>query len=51
LGGCLPLLIQFPIWIGLYQSIIQTLGHQPLNLLGLSQNIYQPLSGCGPRYR
>jgi len=40
LGGCLPMLIQFPIWIGLYQSIIQALGHQPLQLLNLSQNIY-----------
>jgi hypothetical protein len=29
MGGCLPLLVQFPIWIGLYQSIIQALGHQP----------------------
>ena len=40
LGGCLPLLIQFPIWIGLYQSIIQALGYQPLQLLSLSGNIY-----------
>jgi len=40
LGGCLPMLLQFPIWIGLYQSIIQALGHQPLQLLNLSQNIY-----------
>jgi YidC/Oxa1 family membrane protein insertase len=40
LGGCLPMLVQFPIWIGLYQSIIQALGHQPLQLLSLSQNIY-----------
>ncbi len=40
LGGCLPMLVQFPIWIGLYQAIIQALGHQPLQLLGLSQNIY-----------
>jgi YidC/Oxa1 family membrane protein insertase len=45
LGGCLPMLVQFPIWIGLYQSIIQALGHLPLNLLGLSQNIYPFLSG------
>lgn len=44
LGGCLPLLIQFPIWIGLYQSIIQALGHQPLNLLDMSKNIYQSFS-------
>lgn len=40
LGGCLPMLIQFPIWIGLYQSISQALGHQPLELMRLSQNIY-----------
>lgn len=40
MGGCLPMLVQFPIWIGLYQSIIQALGHQPLQLLGLSQNLY-----------
>jgi YidC/Oxa1 family membrane protein insertase len=44
-GGCLPTLVQFPIWIGLYQSIIQSLGHQPLQLLGLSQNIYGALRG------
>jgi YidC/Oxa1 family membrane protein insertase len=40
MGGCLPLLVQFPIWIGLYQSIIQALGFQPLQLLSLSKNIY-----------
>ena len=45
LGGCLPMLIQFPIWIGLYRSIIQALGHQPLQLLALAGNIYGFLSG------
>jgi YidC/Oxa1 family membrane protein insertase len=45
MGGCLPMLVQFPIWIGLYQSIIQALGYQPLQLLGLSQNIYPFLQG------
>lgn len=40
LGGCLPMLVQFPIWIGLYQSIIQALGHQPLQLLALAKNVY-----------
>jgi YidC/Oxa1 family membrane protein insertase len=44
MGGCLPMLIQFPIWIGLYQSIIQALGYQPLQLLSLSGNIYPFLS-------
>ncbi|MGQ9517848.1 MAG: YidC/Oxa1 family membrane protein insertase [Anaerolineae bacterium] len=43
LGGCLPLLIQFPIWIGLYQSIAQTLAVGPLQLLNLSTNIYKSL--------
>jgi len=43
LGGCLPTLVQFPIWIGLWQSINQALGHQPLQLLGLSQNMYGSL--------
>jgi YidC/Oxa1 family membrane protein insertase len=43
LGGCLPLLIQFPIWIGLYQSIAQTLAAGPLQLLNLSNNIYKSL--------
>lgn len=43
LGGCLPLLIQFPIWIGLYQSIAQTLAVGPLQLLNLSSNIYKNL--------
>ena len=42
-SGCLPTLVQFPIWIGLWQSINQALGHQPLQLLGLSQNMYGPL--------
>ncbi|NIV31071.1 MAG: membrane protein insertase YidC, partial [Anaerolineae bacterium] len=45
MGGCLPMLIQFPIWIGLYQSIIEALGYQPLHLLSLSGNIYPFLQG------
>jgi YidC/Oxa1 family membrane protein insertase len=45
MGGCLPMLVQFPIWIGLYQSIIQALGYQPLQLLGLSGNIYPFMQG------
>jgi YidC/Oxa1 family membrane protein insertase len=38
-GSCLPTLIQFPILIGLYQSIIRALGATPLDLLKLSQSI------------
>ncbi len=42
-AGCLPMLIQFPIWIGLYQSIVQALSNSPLPLLHLSKNIYPTL--------
>ncbi len=43
LGGCLPLLIQMPFFIGVYQSIIQTLSDNPLQLINLSQRIYPSL--------
>ncbi len=39
--GCMwPLLIQMPIWIALYQSIMQALAATPENLLLLSQHLY-----------
>jgi YidC/Oxa1 family membrane protein insertase len=41
LGGCLPLLIQFPIMIGLYQSISLALAQAPIQLLNLSRGIYE----------
>jgi len=40
MGGCLPMLVQFPIWIGLYQSIYQAMAVNPVQVLDLSQNIY-----------
>lgn len=40
LGCVLPMLIQFPIWIALYQAVIQALAYTPENLLGLSKNLY-----------
>lgn len=43
LGGCLPTLIQFPILIALYQAITRSLAASPLQLIDLSQHIYQPL--------
>jgi YidC/Oxa1 family membrane protein insertase len=39
-GGCLPMLIQMPVWYGLYQAIYQVLGETPEQLLNLSQHIY-----------
>ncbi len=39
--GCLwPMLIQFPIWIALYQSIMRALATTPENLLALHGHLY-----------
>lgn len=39
--GCLgPMFIQFPIWIGLYQAILQTVPSNPESLVGLSRHLY-----------
>ena len=40
LGCAWPMLIQMPIWIALYQSIMQALAATPENLLSLSQHLY-----------
>lgn len=42
LGGCLPLIIQLPIWIGLYQAINHALAATPLQLLDLSGRFLIP---------
>ena len=39
-SSCLPTLIQFPIIIGLYQSITRALAAGPLGLLQLSRSLY-----------
>jgi YidC/Oxa1 family membrane protein insertase len=40
-AGCLvPLLIQMPIWLALFWSVMQVLAIIPENLLGLSQYLY-----------
>ena len=39
--GCLgPMFIQFPIWIGLYQAILQTVPNTPESLVKLSSHLY-----------
>lgn len=45
LGGCLPTLIQFPILIALYQAITRSLAASPLQLIDLSQHIYNLPAG------
>lgn len=40
MASCLPMLIQFPVIIGLYQAIIRALAVTPIQLLDLSAHIY-----------
>lgn len=40
LGCVVPMLIQLPIWFGLYQAITAALPQNPLQLLNLAKNIY-----------
>lgn len=40
LAGCLPMLIQFPIFIGLYQAITLILGSTPQSLFELQERAY-----------
>ncbi len=48
LGCALPLIIQLPIWIALYQSIMQALPTTPERLIGLSDRLYNwPLAQGG----
>ncbi len=39
-ASCLPMLIQFPIIIGLYQSIMRALAATPLDMLKLARTVY-----------
>ncbi len=45
LGGCLPLLIQLPIWFGLINAIRYCIPSTPLDLFQFSQHIYKWLPG------
>ncbi|PIZ26874.1 MAG: protein translocase component YidC, partial [Chloroflexi bacterium CG_4_10_14_0_8_um_filter_46_9] len=39
--GCIwPMLVQFPVWIALYQSIMRALATTPESLLNLFQHLY-----------
>jgi YidC/Oxa1 family membrane protein insertase len=42
-SSCLPTLIQFPIIIGLYQSLIKTMASTPVDLLNLIRHVYTGL--------
>ncbi|HEX2698347.1 MAG TPA: YidC/Oxa1 family membrane protein insertase [Anaerolineales bacterium] len=45
-ASCLPTLIQFPIIIGLYQSITRALATTPLGLLQLARSLYPVLNSA-----
>ena len=47
-SSCLPTLIQFPILIGFYQSIVRAIGATPLQLLSLVRGIYPNLENITP---
>lgn len=44
-GGCLPMVIQLPVLIGLYQAITTAIAASPAQLLTLSTNLYAFLPG------
>jgi YidC/Oxa1 family membrane protein insertase len=44
-GGCLPLLVQMPIWFGLYRAIVLLVPTAPLDVFTFSQHIYKWLPG------
>jgi len=43
LSSCLPTLLQFPIIIGLYQALIQSIASAPLDLFKLTKHLYPGL--------
>ncbi len=45
--GCLPMLVQFPIIIGMYQAITTAVAATPAQLLTLSTHIYPVFSNIG----
>jgi len=45
MGGCLPLLVQMPIWFGLIGAIRYCIPSTPLELFQFSQHIYKWLPG------
>ena len=47
-ASCLPSLIQLPIMIGFYQSIVRAIGATPLQLLSLVRGIYPGLENITP---
>ncbi len=47
-GSCLPTLIQFPILIGFYQSIVRAIAATPMQLTSLVRSVYPWLENITP---
>jgi YidC/Oxa1 family membrane protein insertase len=47
-GSCLPTLIQFPILIGFYQSIVRAISATPMHMIDLVRGIYPWLENITP---
>ena len=47
-GSCLPTLIQFPILIGFYQSIVRAISATPMQMIDLVRGIYPWLENITP---
>ncbi len=45
-SSCLPTLIQFPIFIGLYRTVIRAVASAPLELLGLARSLHPALNAA-----
>jgi YidC/Oxa1 family membrane protein insertase len=45
LAGCLPVVIQFPILIGMYNAIVRTLALTPVSMLDMGKHVYGFLPG------
>src|SRR3954465_9917786 len=47
-ASCLPMLLQLPIMLGFYQSIVHAIGATPMQLLGVVRSIYPWLEKITP---
>ncbi len=48
LGGCLPMLIPWPLFLAFYQAVSQVMTTQPEQYLELAKHLWQPLASALP---
>ena len=47
-ASCVPMLLQLPIMLGFYQSIVHAIGTTPMKLLGVVRSIYPWMANISP---